>query len=110
MDREKFGFDVKTDVFANGEIHLNITSNIGNINGDLCRQVIHTQEQQVRESLIKLGWTPPSQQLAKPVEPLLEALRYYIDNAHIYDSHHFSHYDPRTKAREAIAAYDALQD
>ena len=30
-----------------------------NVLGDVQRWVLHTQERVVRESLIKLGWTPP---------------------------------------------------
>lgn len=36
-----------------------ISSRITDIAGGYMQQVINTQEQQVRESLIKLGWTPP---------------------------------------------------
>jgi hypothetical protein len=46
---------------ADNKIYLDKTTHLDcyDLRQDIVRQVIDTQEQAVRESLIKLGWTPP---------------------------------------------------
>ena len=50
-----------TSVFKDGRIVLEIfeVDPIMKLEQRILRQVIETQDQHVRESLIKLGWTPP---------------------------------------------------
>jgi hypothetical protein len=58
-ERNEISFEVNTEVFKNGSINLEITSQSSSIRGDIFRQVLNTQEEQIRQALIKLGWTPP---------------------------------------------------
>jgi DnaJ-class molecular chaperone len=52
--------NVKTDIFEDGKIIQEVfTEEVPNIMNSLIRTVIDTKEIQVRQALIKLGWTPP---------------------------------------------------
>ena len=51
--------DVQTQATSDGLITQEISTELGNVHDVLVRQVISTQDAQVREALIKLGWVPP---------------------------------------------------
>ena len=51
--------DVRTGVYPEGLIVTEVIDDIGTYRERIVRQVLNTKEQQVREALIKLGWTPP---------------------------------------------------
>lgn len=51
--------DVRTSVYPEGLIVTEVIDDIGTHHERLMRQVMDTKDQQIREALIKLGWTPP---------------------------------------------------
>ena len=51
--------DVRTSVYPEGLIVTEVIDDIGTCHERLMRQVMDTKDQQIREALIKLGWTPP---------------------------------------------------
>jgi len=56
MNREyKLTWDVKTTPFANGIIEQETTD----IFNQTIKKVVNTQEEQIKQSLITLGWLPP---------------------------------------------------
>ena len=55
-----YKIDVVTTPLPDGRIYQATYSNAYNIREQLTRRVINTQDQRVRDALIKLGWTPPS--------------------------------------------------
>jgi hypothetical protein len=54
----KYGFEIVTKPTVDGKVVQELHST--NLD-HLIRCVIDTQEQQIREALIALGWTPPSE-------------------------------------------------
>ena len=54
------GFEVTTKIIADDKILLEVHSTLNGIRDDVIRRVMDTQEQQIRDALITLGWTPPS--------------------------------------------------
>ena len=52
---------VETRVFPSGLIEQDTIFSDNGVRERLTRQIIDTQEQQVREALIVLGWTPPEE-------------------------------------------------
>lgn len=50
---------VKTTPYADGVIGQEVYDEIDGIRQYIMRRIINTQEQQVRDALIALGWTPP---------------------------------------------------
>lgn len=51
--------DVHTSIFEGGMIESNI-----DMFGTVYRKVLKTQEAQIREALVALGWTPPATEVA----------------------------------------------
>lgn len=51
--------DVRTNVYPSGMIISELIEDAGTIAERVMRSALNTQEQQIREALIKLGWTPP---------------------------------------------------
>jgi len=51
---------VETEVYTDGLIKQHTYSDIDNVRKRICTEIIQTKDVQVRECLIKLGWTPPS--------------------------------------------------
>lgn len=51
---------VESEVFTDGTIEQTVMAEVDGIRERIRTDVIRTQDQQVRECLIKLGWTPPS--------------------------------------------------
>lgn len=71
-------YDVLTLVGQNGEIRQ-VTQSVG-VEGyqeHVSTRVLNAQEQQIREGLIRLGWTPPDQEGASAIT----RLRQYLDAA-----------------------------
>ena len=54
------GFEVTTKIIADDKILLEVHSTLNGIRDDVMRRVMDTQEQQIRDALIQLGWTPPN--------------------------------------------------
>lgn len=52
-------FEVITTPSSDGKITLEVNSVIDNKCTQIIRRVLDTQDLQVREALIKLGWAPP---------------------------------------------------
>ena len=53
------GFEIVTTPKETGEIVQEIFSVHDDIRSLITRRVMDTSEQQIREALIRLGWTPP---------------------------------------------------
>ena len=51
---------ISTYIYGDGKIVQEIIHQSDDIMEVIMKQVIETQEQHVRESLIKLGWIPPN--------------------------------------------------
>lgn len=51
--------DVRTSVYPEGLIITEVIEDLGIYRDRIMRQVVNTKDQQVREALIKMGWTPP---------------------------------------------------
>ena len=56
MSKMKNTVSSTTTPYLNGQIEM-----ITNINGWITRQVMNTQDEQIRKALIALGWTPPNE-------------------------------------------------
>ena len=50
---------IKTNVFESGLIEQETLFNDHGLVGQMTRKLIDTNESQIREALIKLGWVPP---------------------------------------------------
>lgn len=61
-----FSYDVTTNTYPNGDIEQEVVRKIGDVHEIILRQIMRTQDAQIRGALIKLGWTPPAQ---SPDEP-----------------------------------------
>lgn len=48
-------FKINTKVFPDGRIEQELVD----LQGRIAREVMDTKDQQVRQALISLGWTPP---------------------------------------------------
>lgn len=53
-------FVVESKVFDDGTIEQTTLTEIDEIRERICTSIVRTQDQQIRECLIKLGWTPPA--------------------------------------------------
>ena len=53
-------YTVKTTPFTDGKILQIVDLESQNIIQTIMRDVLYTKEKQVKEALIKLGWTPPN--------------------------------------------------
>ena len=51
--------DVRTNVYPSGMIISELIEDAGTITERVMRSALNTQERQIRDALIKLGWTPP---------------------------------------------------
>lgn len=51
--------DVRTSVYPEGLIVTEVIEDLGFYRERIMRQVVATKDHQIREALIKLGWTPP---------------------------------------------------
>lgn len=51
--------DVRTSVYPGGWIVTEQVNDSGTLYEQVMRRVMNTQDQQIRDALIKLGWTPP---------------------------------------------------
>ena len=47
--------------FDKEEIHMGVTSEVGDVHTQILRQVIYLRDTEIRRALIALGWTPPKQ-------------------------------------------------
>lgn len=63
---DSYKINIRTDVFRDGVIEQT-----DSVMGQIMRRVLDTREEQVRQALIMLGWTPPSPNW-QPPEPLPE--------------------------------------
>jgi len=54
------GWEIVTTPSENGKIVQETFSIANGIRERIMRQVLDTSEQQIRDALIKLGWTPPN--------------------------------------------------
>lgn len=54
----KYKVTVATNYFGDGDIETKVT----NLAGEVSRFVISTREEQTRQALIGLGWTPPAKE------------------------------------------------
>lgn len=57
-------YEVKTIIFESGFIENTVQS----MTSDISRQIINTQDEHTKEALIKLGWSPPSDNLSTTAE------------------------------------------
>jgi gas vesicle protein len=66
------GFRIETTPYTNGNIVSSITDQMGKIT----TQVIKTQDEQIKQSLISLGWSSPEQttKLKNKVQRLQELI------------------------------------
>lgn len=56
----RYGYKVDCSVSRDGEIAITTSSVLDGAVTQLQRDVLKTKEAVIREALIKLGWTPPS--------------------------------------------------
>ena len=68
------GLEIVTTPSADGKIYQETFSIENDIRRVLVKQVSDTKEQQFREALIKLGWTPPENEIWNDVK------KYYIED------------------------------
>jgi len=54
------GFEVTTKHGLDGTIIQEVYSVRNDIREQIMQRVMNTQEQQIKDALIKLGWTPPN--------------------------------------------------
>lgn len=54
----KIAYEVSTQALPNGDIVQELSS-VGDFRERIYTQIFHTQDVQIREALIKLGWMPP---------------------------------------------------
>lgn len=54
-------YEVVTTTCGNGDIAQETNLVTDGIREQLTRRLLHTQEQQFRDALVSLGWTPPPQ-------------------------------------------------
>lgn len=54
---DKYSLELKTTILDDGVVEQ---EQLG-IGGNITRWIIDTRDQAIREALIKLGWTPPSE-------------------------------------------------
>lgn len=52
-------YEIKTQVMSNGDLSQTVNRLTEDASETLRHQVIQISDQQVREAMIKLGWTPP---------------------------------------------------
>ena len=55
------GYTINTAWNQSGLIEQTVDWGMGDLHRQLVRQVMDTKESQIREALIALGWTPPSE-------------------------------------------------
>lgn len=58
---ENTKFEIKTQVIDNAIIEQETLSIVHDYKEQVVRQLFDTREKQIREALIKLGWTPPKE-------------------------------------------------
>jgi hypothetical protein len=51
--------NIDTEVINDGVIESTISAEFNGRRQEYCRQILRTQDEQVREALMGLGWTPP---------------------------------------------------
>ena len=56
------GFEVTTKIITDNKILIEVHSTLNGIRDDFLRRIVDTQEQQIRDALITLGWTPPNKE------------------------------------------------
>ena len=56
------GFEVTTKIITDNKILIEVHSTLNGIRDDVLRRIVDTQEQQIRDALITLGWTPPNKE------------------------------------------------
>jgi len=60
MTGKQYGYHVATNVDEfSGIIETVTSSTCDDVRTEVYRQIMDTGEQQIRDALIKLGWTPP---------------------------------------------------
>jgi len=57
LDQLKFRITTTPDI--NGDITQILSSEFGDVRQDIMRTVFHAQAAQLKEALVKMGWTPP---------------------------------------------------
>lgn len=55
----EYGFQVVTKPFADGRISQEVFSVVNGERERIAARLMNTQDQQIREALIALGWIPP---------------------------------------------------
>lgn len=63
----EYGFEIVTTATEDGKITQELYSVTPDLREQVIRRVMDTQEQQIREALIALGWTPPNSGI-QPIE------------------------------------------
>lgn len=95
-------YKVSTGTDMAGRIVQDTTSGAAGVAQQVCRRVIDVQEQQIRDTLISLGWTPPGARArADMADELAAALRFYRDA---------DKDDGGIRAASTLAKYDALKE
>lgn len=59
-DNTFIGYKLDTVITPEGDIASTIFNECMGVKEEIIRQVIKMQDEQVRQALIKLGWTPPA--------------------------------------------------
>ncbi len=82
MKKELFtGYEIGTQTFGD-EIHQALWSSTNGARERIRQSIINTSDQQVRDALIKLGWTPPKD--AFSLDPEVNKLRQLVGDASMH--------------------------
>lgn len=57
----EIGYRIDTKIMPDGKIVQELSEVMDDMKQTLLRSVMDTKEQQTREALIRLGWTPPQE-------------------------------------------------
>jgi len=68
MEQRFNGFTLNTIIHDTWIIESSVRYEVNGIVSQLSRQVIRTQDKQIRDALISLGWTPPLDSTTKKIK------------------------------------------
>ena len=54
-------YKIDTKVMPSGAIHQEVTHKFEDMTRTITKQIVDTQDAQIRDALIELGWTPPDE-------------------------------------------------
>lgn len=64
---EEMEYKLKTDIYEDSIICQTLYAEIQPVHTKIMQDIVNLRDEQVKEALIKLGWTPPNKE-QKPIE------------------------------------------